>query len=262
MVVVGLVSHSARRCLGRALPTNLSDLLSPSPLRDMTRGITGGFFKMLTKRKSVVLILTLAGILAAVWLAIAVQNSRDSVRRLIAQGRLFYVCCGLRRYSEANGQLPPLWKRDKDGHVLYSWRFTLLPYIGSPSDCYGLNFNLSWNSEPNRTLLQNSQELKSLAYVYLSENERRNTASIMAFLGPGSAWDATTGRPKVPVSADAIMLIHVPQSNIEPWEPRDITEKELLTRVERGEEVFFMDADSRSGRVQIVNGKLDFARMN
>jgi hypothetical protein len=142
----------------------------------------------------------------------------------------------------------------------------LLPYLEARDDFDKLDLAKPWNSEPNRTILRSSQAWGHFAgedrYFAGDQLPEPHTISILALLGRDSVWDAETGLPKAHSAArsDRILLIHVPRSDIEAWEPRDITEEELQARVERDEEVFFIDANKRYGKVQIVNGNLVFVR--
>ena len=72
---------------------------------------------------------------------------------------------------------------------------------------------------------------------------------ILAFIGRDSIWDATTGAPKGKTEehSNAILLVSVPESNIEPLQPGDITEEEVRTMVEDGHEVLFIMAHTRYG---------------
>jgi hypothetical protein len=81
-------------------------------------------------------------------------------------------------------------------------------------------------------------------------------------VGRDSIWDAETGLAKGSTTAcpDRILLISVPHSDIKPWEPRDITEKEVRARVEQGEDVFFIGADKKYGKVKVADGSLMFVR--
>ncbi len=84
----------------------------------------------------------------------------------------------------------------------------------------------------------------------------------MALRGADSAWDAQTGRPKGPIeeNPDAILLISVPESTIEPLQPGDVTEDEVRKMVEDGKDVYFIRASGwgACGVVTLEDGKLVF----
>jgi hypothetical protein len=59
---------------------------------------------------------------------------------------------------------------------------------------------------------------------------------------------------------NAILLVSIPESNVEPLQPKDITEDEVRKLVEDGQEVLFIVADVRDGYgiVKLEDGKLVF----
>jgi hypothetical protein len=72
---------------------------------------------------------------------------------------------------------------------------------------------------------------------------------------------AKTGLPKGPTwkNLNAVLLISIPQSNIHPLEPRDITESELRALVENGNEALFINSNNNGyGIVQVDGGRLEF----
>ena len=87
-------------------------------------------------------------------------------------------------------------------------------------------------------------------------------ACLLALLGHDSVWDAETGLPKASGDAypDRILLISVQDSDIKPWDPCDIATEEILARLRKGEEVFFIDAKSRYGKAKVADGRLVFVR--
>jgi hypothetical protein len=136
----------------------------------------------------------------------------------------------------------------------------LLPILEAGDDFRKLDLAKPWNGEPNCTVLRSS-----LAWGYFARDDfpdgPRSTC-ILALVGRDSVWNVETGLPKALTAAcpDRILLISVPQSDINFGEPRDITEEEVRARVEQGEEVLFIDANSKYGKVQIADGKLVFVR--
>ncbi len=85
---------------------------------------------------------------------------------------------------------------------------------------------------------------------------------IFALVGPDSIWEAATGLPKGTTAEhpNAILLISVPKSDIEPLQPSDITEDEVRQMVDNGEEVLFIKANAPYGYgvVTVEGGKLAF----
>jgi len=75
-------------------------------------------------------------------------------------------------------------------------------------------------------------------------------------------WDGTTGLPrgKTEEHPERVLLISVPESQIEPLQPGDITEDEVRKLVEDGHEVLFVLAGVSDGYgvVGVEDGKLAF----
>jgi hypothetical protein len=50
----------------------------------------------------------------------------------------------------------------------------------------------------------------------------------------------------------AIVLVWVPESNLHPLQPGDITEEEVRERLDKGQEILFVAADRETGNSGIV----------
>ena len=84
---------------------------------------------------------------------------------------------------------------------------------------------------------------------------------LVALVGKDSIWDPKTGLPKKRKNPHDVWLISIPESDIHPLEPRDVTEEELRTRIDHGEKVFFVTAGEYGeeyGTVRIEGERLVF----
>ena len=225
-------------------------------------------FPMSTASRRVVVICTLIAMIASVLVAGVIMLSRAKAKAIEMQayGRLSQMRLALQIYEAEHGTLPPLYLRDTLGNPSHSWRALILPYLGSPFPSgisTQLNLSQPWNSDYNRSLLDN---VPPRGWVWFALNSEQITlpvsTHILAYLGGESIWEAGTGLPKGRITEhpDAVLLVWIPRGNLHPLQPGDITEEEVRKRVEKGEQVLFIAAGSSSstGMVTIERGKLAF----
>lgn len=206
-----------------------------------------------------VVLVTITGVLA-VYVPM-VRQVRQDVRRCRACDQLAWMRLVLRKYEHQHGTLPPLCLRNNQGKPIHSWRALILPDLEIES-LKRLDLSQPWNSDYNRKIIENTplQEWSEFARDMPSEQSPAFT-HLFALLGADSIWDATTGLPKGTTRdhPNAILLISVQQSKIEPLQPGDITEDEVRKMVEDGQEVLFIRARAGgSGVVKIEDGRLAF----
>ncbi len=191
-----------------------------------------------------------------------VSRARQEARRSTAYGRLYQMRAVLQLYEQQHGRLPPLCLRDNQGKPIHSWRALILPHVQIES-LNGLDLSEPWDSAHNRRIIENTPpgEWTYFARDVPSDQSPAST-HILALLGADSIWEATTGLPKGTTGEhpNAILLISVPESNIEPMQPGDITEDAVRELVEDGQEVLFITAGTGHGYgvVKIEGGRLVF----
>jgi len=208
------------------------------------------------------IVLVMIGFLLVAFLLMA-RHARHSARRLAAYGRLSQMRMALVNYETVHGTLPPLSLCNKQGKPIQGWRALILPFLDvEPFKRFDLS--QPWNSDDNRKV---AKDIHAQEWTWFARDDRRFErppvfTHILALLGEDSIWDAATGLPKGTITArpKAILLISVPESNIEPLEPRDITEDEVRKRIEDGQEVLFILAcvEHGYGVVPIEGDKLAF----
>jgi hypothetical protein len=120
-----------------------------------------------------------------------------------------------------------------------------------------------WNSDYNRKVIDSIPLREWTWFARDRPSEQAPVYThILALLGPDSIWEATTGLPKGSIKEypNAILLISVPESDIEPLQPGDITEDEVRKMVEDGQEILFIMAGGGHtyGVVTIEGGRLAF----
>jgi hypothetical protein len=204
-------------------------------------------------------ILVVAGLIGV--FVIFVVQMRDEARRSSAIGRLAQLSFALHNYYYRHETLPPLCLRDDGGEPLHSWRTLLLPEIEKGDVFDQLDLSQSWNSPHNRSVMEKASEFTWSAFTRDGNRDSPGLTHLMALVGPDSLWDPATGLPKGPLEQHpkAVLLISVPTSNVEVMAPRDITQRELIARVEEGQEILYVTADRDTyGAVQVEDGKPKF----
>ena len=170
----------------------------------------------------------------------------------------------LHNYEQAYGTLPPLFVCNKQGKPIHSWRALIVPYIEFES-LKRLDLSQPWDSQYNRGVANSIAPGEWDRWAGGVGFERLPVSTcILALLGKDSIWDPTTGLPKGTLrrNPDAILLVSVPESDIHPLEPRDITEEEVQALIKGGKEVLFIKASRYTGCeygiVRMDRGKLVF----
>jgi hypothetical protein len=170
----------------------------------------------------------------------------------------------LQNYEQKHGALPPLNLRDNQGKPILSWRGLVLPSLGSE---YGpfkqLDLSQPWDGVHNRKVVSSIPPIEWTWFARDRTTAQSPAAThILAYLGSTSMWDGTTGLPrgKTEEHPERVLLISVPESQIEPLQPGDITEDEVRKLVEDGHEVLFVLAGVSDGYgvVGVEDGKLAF----
>jgi hypothetical protein len=194
------------------------------------------------------------------WLVPAVKHAKQAARRCAAHGRLCQMRLALENYERSNGTLPPICLKDDQGKPLQSWRALILPHLELES-LKRLDLSQSWDSKANREIIAAVPQNDWMWFARDVTPPERGciVTQLVALIGKDSVWDAKTGLPKKQRDPHDIWIISIPESDIHPLEPRDVTEEELRARVDRGEEVFFINGErSGYGTVRIKDGKLMF----
>jgi hypothetical protein len=229
-------------------------ILGRLPVHRATHSITQRIFK------SAIIVFSI-GILASG--IVIYSHKKAAVNRTLIVGRLSQMMNALCAYEAEHGTLPPLCMRNEMGAPIQSWRALILPYLGFSDLPNQLDLSQSWNSEFNRSL---TDSVPPGDWVWFTKNRPSTTpisTNILAYVGRLSIWDEKTGLPKGNLSEHqgAIVLLWVPDSNLHPMQPGDITEDEVHERVEKGQEILFVAAHNMTGKhgiVTIDRGQLEF----
>jgi hypothetical protein len=121
-----------------------------------------------------------------------------------------------------------------------------------------LDLSQPWNSEKNMRFAKGLPELHLDIFHRYPHQRTHGRTCLMALLGTNSIWDRETGRPKGKLKdyPNAVLLLSLPTMDVDFMEPVDISEEELLARVQKGQEVLFITAGRGYGIVGINEGCL------
>ena len=203
--------------------------------------------------------MVVAGGLCAI--GVFIVRERAAAQRAAAIGRLAQLALALSNYEFAHGTLPPLYVRDDAGTPIQSWRSLLLSELEWPDGFERPDLSEPWNSAKNRRIYQAAPQGQWCYFSRGNPPSRPPSACLLALLSPNSIWNPETGIPKGTLDQNpgAILLVSVPESNIDPLEPRDVTEEEVRALIENGAAAYFITADRTYGDVRIKNGSLTFS---
>jgi hypothetical protein len=98
----------------------------------------------------------------------------------------------LHAYSDEHKTLPPAALYDKDGRPLLSWRVRILPYIEQGSLYKEFKLDEPWDSPHNIQLLPRMP--KVFGHPKVGAEADRHATFYQVFVGPGAAFEGTTGK--------------------------------------------------------------------
>ena len=115
---------------------------------------------------------------------------------------------------------------------MHSWRVLILPYLDRKDLYDAYNFQGTWNG-PNNSKLH-SQMLS--IFDCPSNQKKLNCTNYVAVVGPKTAWPGEKTRTLSEISAgdgttDTILLMEMPNSDINWLEPRDLNYEELCEKM-------------------------------
>lgn len=184
---------------------------------------------MLTKKKSFFL-----GMIAALAIVLTVALPAYFARR---QGRLLgnhllafeFVLGGMRQYDNNFGKLPHAIVRDANGNVLYGWRLSITPFIQGFKEG-GLDFDVAWNAEPNRTF----GPQPNLCYSRRPRVHRDISGHVAIITGDNTPMGGGAPAPLAQVPCDTILVVEAEGVASHWMEPRDIALSEVNQRLTLG----------------------------
>ena len=173
--------------------------------------------------------LVLGGTIAA--LIPAVRAVRQAARRAQRCNNLKQIGLGVLNYVDVYRTLPPVAVRDPQGRLTASWRLLIYPFVEA-SGLYSYAANRHW-SDPNAFAL-----LLHTPYVFHDPGggcpKSISETSIVAVVGPGTAFSDTRCVPFAEVPPDAILAVELRHSGIYWAEPGDLDIREIPETITSG----------------------------
>jgi hypothetical protein len=127
----------------------------------------------------------------------------------------------LENYRDTFGRYPPAYKADASGKPLYSWRVSLLPFLGEDNAYFQLDRSQPWNSPHNKKIVDS---IEPWFFHCPSAKGERYETSYVAVVGPETAWPGAKAMRLGDIGdrpGQTILLIEVVDSGIHWAEPRD-----------------------------------------
>jgi hypothetical protein len=172
----------------------------------------------------------LAMLLLGALLIPVARSGRGPSRRITCLNNLQQLTKALLVYKARNGQFPPPYVADETGKPMHSWRVLILPYLEQQGLYDAYKFDEPWDG-PNNSKLHN---LVLDLYRCPSGRFGQTETNYVALVGPGTAWDTTSGSPMPSQGATAsqtIVLVEMAVSGIHWMEPRDLDIRHMATAI-------------------------------
>jgi type II secretory pathway pseudopilin PulG len=137
----------------------------------------------------------------------AVQKVREAAARIQSSNNLKQIAMAMHNYNDAFGHIPPgnVKAAGPGGAVVpnygnpgLSWRVALLPYLEQDDLYKQFRLDEPWDSAHNKALLTKMPKV----YAHANADPAKTAAGFThyrAFVGPGTAFDPTAGRVKLPL---------------------------------------------------------------
>jgi hypothetical protein len=140
----------------------------------------------------------------------------------------------LLRCHEGLGSFPSAVQSDGHGHIMHSWRVSVLPFLGAGEIYRDYDFSQPWNGPHNQALASRMPD------VFRSPSDAKTPATDTSYLrvyGGGTAGGGPDEAPDAPAIPDGmastILVVEVARSGISWLEAKDITVQELLERANK-----------------------------
>lgn len=174
--------------------------------------------------------------------------------RMRAQGRLSQLHLALHNYETVHGFIPNRTICNESGVAIHSWLTPVLPHIEQDSIYAQIDLTAKWDSVENRPALTAGKDFWSWV--------KSDGFTISAYLGQRSIWDARSSHPVglMKNSPRHIVLLAVPIDSVHPMEPFAVDDRQLLSILESGKEILYVDGERFHGSVQIHGDGLRFVR--
>jgi hypothetical protein len=203
----------------------------------------------------VILVLSCGGLFLS---SITPIGSREASRSSCCRNNQFQIALALLNYETDHGHLPPAYIADASGKPMHSWRLLILPYLDRKDLYDAYDFNEPWDGPRNRRLASTVLSI----FTCPSHRNAKNPSltNYLAVVGPGTAWPGEKTTTTAEISAadgcsSTLMLVELPDSDINWMEPRDLSFDELCNKMTPEKRRMLFDAHSHRSVVTFADGR-------
>jgi len=154
------------------------------------------------------------------------QHYSNASKRQQAHNSFKQIMSALMNYDSDYGHLPPACARDAGGRAMSSWRFLIVPYIGSSGSRY--RFDLAWDDPVNRGLAV----VPCRPFCFASIDgppETQCMTNVLAVSGPDTAFDRENPHAISDLDSDTILIVETNSSRTHWMQPGDLDLSEVST---------------------------------
>jgi hypothetical protein len=218
--------------------------------------VCAGYIRMAKDRDKAwkIVIIILSSCLIGM-LLYAMQSPRINSFRLHCINNQHQITLALHHYASEHGHFPPAYIADADGKPMHSWRVLLLPYLDRKDIYEAYNFKEFWNG-PN-----NSKLISQMPHIFAcpSNNKKPDCTNYVAVVGPKTAWpgEKTCSTDEITAGdgcSETILLMELPNSDINWMEPRDLAYEELCDKMTPYKRAEIFGAHNGVSVVSFVDG--------
>jgi prepilin-type processing-associated H-X9-DG protein len=190
-----------------------------------------------------------------------IQRARDGSLKTYCENNLRQIALALLDYESDHGHFPPPYVADADGKPMHSWRTLILPYLDRTDIYNAYNFKEPWNGPSNGKLTA------SIVHFFQCPGDRNNKLSnrtnYVAVIGPNTAWPGDKSSNVERISegdgtSNTILLVELPDSDIQWAEPRDLSFDELCHKMTPEQRAKIFDAHGHRAVVVYADGHCEF----
>ena len=183
-------------------------------------------------------------------------HSREGARRTQCTNNEKIIAIALMRYDADHGHLPPAYIADANGKPMHSWRVLILPYLDRRDIYEAYDFKEPWNGPHNLKLA--SIKLPDF-FSCPNHTGNQKCTNYVAVVGPQTVWpgEKTSSTSEVAAGdgiAETVLLMELPNSDINWMEPRDLSFDELCNKMTPQKRAEVFDAHKGSSVVSFVDG--------
>jgi hypothetical protein len=163
---------------------------------------------------TVVVVLSVGTMLVAMYV-LAIDSELQEIK--IANA-MRIIMCALSAYDEHQKHLPQAIYTNEHGCHLYSWRYTITPYLQCDWWMSDACRKAKWDDAVNRHMAG----LAPSPYCISENSKRHRQTNIVAITGPGTAFDPSQQLRLADIPPNTILLIEMTSSGIHWMQPGDL----------------------------------------